>query len=92
MISVGPARSDSFGIGVGLSDEEPMAGAVSLRVRRAPCVVAGLEGLFVGVMERSSLAAEDSGIRSSLDVGAGSAIVDTGSVPELISAAACWPN
>ena len=92
IISVGPARSDSFGVGVGLSEGEPMAGAVSLRVRGAPFVAAGLEGLLLGVMERSSLAPDDSGIRSSLDVGVGSAIVDTGPVSEVTSTAACWPN
>ena len=88
-MSVGPARSDSLGIGVGLSDEEPIAGAVSLRVRGALRVVTGLGGLFVDVIPRSSLVADDCGTRSSTEVGAGSAGVDTGAFSRAVSGVVC---
>ena len=44
IINVGPASSDSLGIGVGLSDDGPMAGAVCWRVRGCGEIGVGFDG------------------------------------------------
>ncbi len=66
-----------------------MAGAVSLRVRGAFRAVTGLEGSVVELMPRSSLTVDDSCTGSSLEVDAGSGIVNIGAFPEVASVAAC---
>ena len=78
MIRVGPAKSDSFGIGVGLSEEEPMAGAVSLRVRETIGDVIGLEDFVGGLLCKSSRKVEESGMGSSLELIALSGATGTG--------------
>ena len=88
-MSVGPARSDSFGIGVGLSDEVPMAGAVSLRVRGGFRAVVGLDGLVVGVIPRSCLAVDDSGSWPCVEVDPASAVEVTGILSHAPSVVAC---
>ena len=90
-MSVGPARSGSFGIGVGLS-EEPMAGAVFLRMREGFRVEVGLGDLVVDVIPRSFLAVDDSGIWSSIELDPVSAIDDTGILSNAPSGVACRPN